>query len=447
MRPVWLARLADPQPPRGPLLLAIQAAAVARLTDAIPHLHRLALDPGAQGDVRLEAARALAGLQPAGLEPDACRLADSAGLQDVLVRLVAATLLARHRGPAAEALLFRLADDPQPAVAAAAGGRLAGLNPARLKPLLNRLAASRDSGLRRLAARVLADLRTPEAVAQLGPLLDDPHRDLRVSVRESLVRLADVQALAGPVRQAAMRVLASAGPRGREQAALVVGAVRHEPAAERLLQLLGDNAQEVRVAAAWALRRLALPATAATILKWVQAETSKTRQLPPEEEAGPSLFGDLEQLIETLGVLRYRPAAPVLKKYLPPPPVPLPNPATAGANPVWQPDLRAAAFWSLGRIYAADPQPDLAAAFGERVGSDVETVRAMAAVGIGRMKARDLAPVLRRIYEDETASLPVRRACAWSLGQLTGKPVPPPEPPAKARETWYSGWFLEPLDR
>jgi HEAT repeat protein len=228
---------------------------------------------------------------------------------------------------------------------------------------------------------------------------------------------------------------------------LVVGAVRYKPAADRLLQLLDARAPEVRVAAAWALRRLAVPATAAAILERVQVETGRARKLPSEDEANGSLFGDLEHLIETLGVLRYRPAAPVLKKYLPPPPVPLPNPAVVGMNPVWQPDLRAAAFWSLGRIYAADPQPDLAATLGERLGGDAEPVRSMAAVAIGRMKARDLVPALRRIYEDETESLAIRRACAWSLGQLTGAPVPPPEPPAKARETWYGGWFLEPLDR
>jgi HEAT repeat protein len=356
-------------------------------------------------------------------------------------RLIAATLLAHHRGPEAEALLLRLAADAEPAVAVVAGGRLAEIGPERLTPLLDRLAASSDSGLRRLAARVLAELRTAEAVGRLGPLLDDPHRGLRVAVRESLVRLAAVPSLAEAVRQATMRVLNGRGPRGCEQAALVVGAVRHKPAAGRLLQLLDDRAGEVRVAAAWALRRLAVPATADAILGRVRAETGRVRKEDFfGEEPRVGLFQDLEYLIEALGVLRYRPAAGVLKKYLPPPPF---RPPFSG-NPVWQNDLRAAAFWSLGHIYADDPQADLAAAFGERLVPDADVVRVMAAVGIGRMKAKDLAPSLRQIHEDDATPLAIRRACAWSLGRLTGLPVAaPPEPSPKA--VWYSGWFLEPL--
>ena len=139
---------------------------------------------------------------------------DGASPRDVIDRLVAATLLMRHRGAEAETLLLRLAADAEPAVAVLAGGRLAEINRDRLKPLLDRLTASSDSGLRQLGARVLAELRTPEAVAQLGPLLDDPHREVRVFVRESLVRLAVAPALAEPVQQAAMRVLNGKGRAG-----------------------------------------------------------------------------------------------------------------------------------------------------------------------------------------------------------------------------------------
>ncbi|HEY7425040.1 MAG TPA: hypothetical protein VH682_12485, partial [Gemmataceae bacterium] len=78
MRPVWLARLDSSRTPRGPLLLAIQAAALVKLSDAIPHLRRLALDPKTERGVRLEAARTLAALQTMDLEPDARRLMDGA---------------------------------------------------------------------------------------------------------------------------------------------------------------------------------------------------------------------------------------------------------------------------------------------------------------------------------------------------------------------------------
>jgi hypothetical protein len=151
------------------------------------------------------------------------------------------------------------------------------------------------------------------------------------------------------------------------------------------------------------------------------------------------LFQDLDYLIEALGLLHHRPAVPVLKKYLPRPPL---RPPFLG-NPIWQNNLRTAAFWSLGHIYEDDPQADLVAVFQDTLGADAEPVRVMAAVGIGRMKAKEQAPTLSEIYADESAPIAIRRACAWSLGQLTGEPLKLPEP--TPRTILYSGSFLEPL--
>ena len=118
-------------------------------------------------------------------------------------------------------------------MAAVAVRRLLAIDAARLKPLLDGLLLSPDAGLRQLAARALAELRTPEAVATLAPLLDDPHRALRIFARESLIQLADTEALRGTVHLRMMQVLNAGGQRGLEQAATVAGALRHEPAAVR----------------------------------------------------------------------------------------------------------------------------------------------------------------------------------------------------------------------
>jgi HEAT repeat protein len=441
MRAVWLARIADPKAPRGALVLAVRAAGTAKLTDAAPPLRRLALDPRGAGDVRLEAARSLALLQPTGLEADAQALAADPSPQKIVARLVAATLLGGHRGPAAEALLLQLAADREPAVAAVAVGRLLELDPTKLAPLLDGLAGSPDAGLRRLAVRGLAALKTPKGVTRLGPLLDDPHRDVRVLTRESLVGLADVETLKGPVRDAAMTALAGAGPAGREQAAILVGTVRHEPAADGLVRLLAHERAEVRVAAAWALRRLAVPATAGPILERVKAVTGKAHPLVISESGAVRLFRDVEHLIEALGVMRYRPAVPVLTKYLPVPPTP-PPPGVVNAE--WVPPLRAAAIWSLGRIHAAEAPPDFATAVIERLEDGVE-LRVMAAVTLGRMRVKEAVPALRRYYQSETDSPVSRRACAWALEQITTVPHPPP--PSEPRSFSPGQWFLEPIDQ
>ena len=119
-------------------------------------------------------------------------------------------------------------------------------------------------------------------------------------------------------------------------------------------------------------------------------------------------------------------------------------------NPVWQPQLRAAAIWALGHIHVADPKKegqrppaDLAGTLQERL-RDGGLVGTMAAISLGRMKANDSAPLLRQIYQNEKESLAVRRACAWALERITGATMPALTPPT-AREIWYGDLFLEPL--
>lgn len=450
MRPVWLRRLDDPGTPRPPLLLAIEAAAALELADAGPGLRRLALDQRQAADLRLEAARALALVQSSGLEADARSLTAGAEPKDIVDRLVAAALLVHHRGPEAEAVLGLLAGDPEPAVAAVAADRLVEIAPARLSSLLPRLTESGDASLRLIAAQALGKLQTVDAIAGLGGLLDDPHRDVRVVARQALVRAGGGAALAEAVHETLTRALSSPGPRALEQAATAAGQLRLANAANRLLKLLGHDDPEVRVPAAWALRRIALPSTAAALLERVRLDTDRPRspaQRPvlPAEAAIADHYEHLEHLIEALGVLEYRPAQATLRRYLPMPPMPRPP----GDNPLWHARLRTAAVWSLGRIGAADAPADLVAALQKRLGGpagvqDEASVRAAAAVGLGRMKAKDAVPELGQIYRDEMELPAVRRACAWALDRITGMSLPPLKLVVPPREVWQRGWFLEP---
>src|SRR5262249_12822664 len=131
----------------------------------------------------------------------------------------------------------------------------------------------------------------------------------------------------------------------------------------QLLRLL-ESKNPIGIAAALALRRLAAPATADAILKWVQNGTEQTREelSKSEEAAGAQIakisvtLQQLDHLIETLGILHHQPAIPLLEKYLPlPPPVDKRKPAY---NAIWQDNLREAAIWSLGHIFAAAAHAD-----------------------------------------------------------------------------------------
>jgi hypothetical protein len=69
----------------------------------------------------------------------------------------------------------------------------------------------------------------------------------------------------------------------------------------------------------------------------------------------------------------------------------------------------------------------------------------MAAAGLGRMKSNDALTVLRKQYADDKLHIGVRRACAWSIRQLTGETLPALAVPP--REVWHANWFLEPIGR
>src|SRR5262249_7027618 len=150
--------------------------------------------------------------------------------------------------------------------------------------------------------------------------------------------------------------------------------------------------------------------TAPGILKKIAYETKKSQSPLPAEEQAEYIAGigythqQLEHLIEALGVLRYRPAAPLLKRYLPDPPE---GRCSFPHRAVWQHNLRAAAVWSLGHLFAADVQAEWVNALRDVLVSirnagepDGQVVRAMAAVGLGRMEAPGVAALLRLRCEE-----------------------------------------------
>ena len=52
-------------------------------------------------------------------------------------------------------------------------------------------------------------------------------------------------------------------------------------------------------------------------------------------------------------------------------------------------------------------------------------MRTMAAISLGRMKAKDASPSLKLYTASKLSLDPVNNACAWALAQITGEPLPP----------------------
>lgn len=460
---VWLSRLENREIDPRRLVLAIEGLETMKVAEAAPALARLAIDRHGAPDIRLAAGRALGEVKHRGLEDDAEALLARGAPAPMLDRLIAGLLLRHHSGSRSQELLLRLAADDEPAVQAPPLARLLEIDPMLVEPLNAQLAGSRDAKVRDLTARLLFGQATPPAVALLGELLDDPHPGVRRFAQESLIELAARDALDEPVREAATKMLATDRPRGLEEAALVLGALDHEPAADRLLELLEFDHPKVMVAAAWALRKLQVPETAEPIFEKLQRDTQMSLDLAAElkiqvqeDPFAPihipdwsALYDQLAQLIQALGRMRYREAAPLLKTYLPKPPLPgLSDPPPVETTA--QPTLRASAAWALGYLFEDAPQDDLAEIFRQRmtdddpVNSESGDVRRMSAVALGRMNHRGSLPALRKLYGSKYTGVTLAEAAAWAIEEMTGEELPPPGPEVIERSE--VNWYVQPLE-
>lgn len=439
-RAVWLDRLGQPPPHRRDVVRAIRCLAAVAEPAAAPRLRELALSPDEPPPVRLEAARALAVVRRSGSEGDAERLAADGSAQGIVGRLVAASLLLHHDGEKATQLLQRLARDAEAAVAAVALARLVEIDPKLALPALDPALASPDANVRSLGVEVLFRLPSEEHVRRLADRLADPHPGVRAKARRSLHDLAAKPGLGGPVVREGTRVLAARDWRGQEQAAILFAQLDHKPAADRLVQLLSSERAEVLVAAAWGLRRLAVPDTLPAVLDYARRRLGQVRgSAVRSATAAPldALDRQFAQLAQFFGQSGYKPADQLLRQWTPLPPRP-PTPSPVG------PETRAAAFWALGMLHAGAPVPELVSGFEGRVKDtqmEDRRVRRMAAIALGLMKAKDALPTLRPFTEGPPSLDPVQNASIWAVAQITGAPVPPPgtiEDPDR-------DWFLVPL--
>jgi HEAT repeat protein len=450
-RDMWLERLEHPETSRNDLLLAVRALDEVREDKAASGLEKLVFTANISTPIRLEAARVLGALQTSGQEASARRLLASPSASGRVPRLAAAWLLRHHQGPDAVRLLIALARDTDPLVALIALQRLMQIDRKLVVPFLKDLLASSDPDLRLIAVEVLFREPTLERVQLLGDRFFDTHPPVRIKARQSLGDLAGNPAFHGAVVDQGMRVLSGKGWRELEQAIILLGQLDHKPAALRMVELLTFDRPEVFVAAAWGLRRLAVPETLPAALRRFDTLQRELRTIPaPEAKPLPekALDDQLSQLAQLFGQARYLPAEPILRQAFPRPPPSLP-----GALPPKERALglqaRASAVWALGLIHEGESVKDLVGWFDGQLRAGFEypsgppddyRVRWMSAVSLGRMKAKDALGTLRKFYIAMKPSLdPVNYACGWAIEQITGETMPSPgtvELPGEGFKNW-----------
>lgn len=430
VRAVWRARVRDSRTNRRELILALEGLAHAQDDEALPSLLPLVHSGDQPADVRLAAARAAGAAADSGLEADAARLREQVSAS-VLHRLCAVSLLRRHTSDRSCEQLAALARDADPTVAEQALGRLFAIDPALVAPLADDAMQNPDPKVRRRGADAYVALPTPERIPVLSRLLDDPHPDVRRSIRDDLFRIAQVPELSDAVRSAAMDILSGDSWRGQEQASLLLGALDHEPAATRLLQLLHAERMEVEIASAWALRKLAVPATLPDILAHAQQRSTARRT----GQGSAGLDKQVAHLFEAMAVMKYAPAEPLLREYIP----------KIRINGYYS---RGAAIWALGQLHTEAPAEDLALQLVERMNDtkdpynqELDIVWKMSATALGQMRAQSQLPALQQRLQETDKHDPVAYALRWSIHRITGEEFPEPGPVTRSR----GGWFLEPL--
>jgi HEAT repeat protein len=437
-RAVWLERLRDPTTPQRSLVLAIHGLALVREEQAVDPLRELALSKQTAGSIRLECARALGVIRSEGLEKDAEQLAGDASPYGLVARLAAASLLSRHRSDEAIRILQRLGDDTEPAVAVLAIGRLVEIDPDLVAPTVEKVLANVDEKIRSLGVEVLFRRPTEGRLRLLADRLDDPHMEVRVKARQSLLDLAANKDFKDLIIAEAMRKLGGTDWRGLEQAAILLTQLDHKPAAARLVELLPYERPEVKVTAGWGLRKLAVRETLPRVLSYVSSEMAGVMAEKEPNRAlnfSMSIEHQFSQLNQFLGREKYAPADAMLRKFIP-----------HRSDLAWD-ESRAAAVWALGLIHEKDPAADLSALLAARLNDTMSIppedvrVRQMAAVALARMQAKETVPSLRKYYFGDGPSVDsVSNACGWGLEQLTGEVMPPP----KTFRDMQRVWFLTP---
>lgn len=446
IRSVWLERIRLGAPYRRPHLLAIRGLGLARDQKAASLILELVLSPTTPKAVRIEAARAMGKISSTGLEKYAARLvADSTpgGITGIL----AASLLREHQGEEAVRLLQVLGKNPDSTSSALALARLVEIDAKLVVPILETVLASPDANVRSLGVVALFQHVSDAHIRLLGVRLSDPHPDVRRQARQALSDLAKRSELHALVVAEGTKSLAKSDWQGQEQAAILLAQLDHKPAAKRLLELLRVDRPEAFVAAAWSLRQLAVSETLPSIHEFIGNLNQKMlasgptggRGVPPE-----ALDNQLTQLIQLLGQSRYRPADATLRAIVPR----FVNPG-GKTNPAGI-ESRVAAAWALGLINEGQSESALVGLLTARLtdinpgppGMEDDRVRQMAAVSLGRMKARESLPTLRRFYAGKPTLRTINNACGWAIEQITGEVVPPPEMIHRN----VVGWFLYPIE-
>jgi HEAT repeat protein len=447
MQTIWLKRL---QPGAAPLQLQISAArsvGTARISAANAILRKIAVQNRQHLALRLAAADSLAMLHRPGLTTLAARMLKAQGTA-LPQRLIACKIISAANSAAQRKMLLRFAVDPNSAVAAIAWQSLLTHDVTVLQNIAPHMSVNPDPTIRMLVVRAWRHIGGVKSIQGLAILLNDPRRPIRWYARDALIHLASHASWHAVVIHDCRAVIRGSHPLAIRQACLVLGKLDDKASAGQFVALLHSPSQPVRLGAIVALRRVAVRSTLPDVLTFAE-KTAKNSQnstaklkAPPAAGAHADMAGvelrsaadnlQLSQAFQFFGLMRYRPALPVMIACIP-------KYAPYGV------EARQAAIWAIGMIDNGQNHPRLAKELAGRLDDmempipEFEQVREMSALTLGRIKATKRLTDLKASFTTDDIG-PLSLACRWAIGRLTGKLPPPPH----ASSTFQTG-FLVPL--
>ena len=370
-------------------------------------LVQLAADSSVPLGLRKEFAIAAGAIIQSGLRETAEDLLERGSLID---QMTAALMIRFHSDEASIGLMKKIVTQSPSVVGAIAVEGLHRNDPLLVVGLLDELIVSPDPKLRELLVQSIVAKPAVDSVSRAIELYNDPVPKLRHAVRRSMTGLAEREELRNTIIDRSVEVMDGTDWRGLEQSSLLLGALDHEPAVDRMVELLDHDRPEVFVSAAWGLRKLAVDSALPAMLVRARTNNEYNEKRDVEGENAQQ-----DQLFQAFGLQTYEPSIMLLKSYIP---KGLPGP-------------RPAAIWALGLIYEDQNDVGLAKQLATRL-ADVnsippedEPVRTQCAVAIGRMGSRQEESQLRNFAEMDGMGTYPGHACYWALNRLFGDEIPP----------------------
>ncbi len=432
-RSIWLERIKGTDYSRRIFSIGLQCLAEVKEEKAVARMLEIAKDQNVPESVRITAGKGLGKMKSSGLVEEATSIFQLGGL---INEYIAISMIENHEGEDCDNAMRIFGMSSHPTVIKVALNYLLKNEEIPLENIAQNGLASVEPAVRILGVKALKRFTSEKKMDDLFKMFADVSYQVRRAARSLLFEYSKINEFKDPILKKCRELLLSKNWREVEQAMLLLVSLEDKQAATQFVKLLRHDRPEIKVTAAWGLRKFGVYTT----LPAIRDEFVRMFELTPEVHAKYTKAEKdarklkAAQIILFIGELK----------------LPFPQDQLKGLirAPIFGNETRAAAIWTLGELNAGKQPKDIVDALISRVadtkGENPEDVRIrrMAAVSLGKMKSKKAIPTLREYYLEGAPNYSTAAwACGWALEQITGEKVVPIK---DIKEPW-SDWFLKPI--